>query len=158
MHKRHGEHPFSFRISFNVPDLEALRGKKACEEKFLNVAFSVSQHGLVISIPGRDKSWTHPPLLVLFPCNYDHLSFNESQFVIVVSLAVVDSLHPAGFAFSLDTQIASLSSFLNFLKTSSSQNLIKEIGHIKQGQHIKAVQNRSLIQTIPTKSEIKMDE
>lgn len=59
VHKRHGEHPFSFRISFNVPD---------------------------------------PPLLVLFSCDYDHLSFHKSQLVVVVGLAVVDRLHPAGLA------------------------------------------------------------
>lgn len=58
-----------------------------------------------IRIPGEFSSIearTHPPLLVLFSCNYDHLSFNESQLVVVVSLAVVDRLHPASFALPLE--------------------------------------------------------
>lgn len=59
VHKRHGEHPLSFRLSFNVPD---------------------------------------PPLLVLFPCDYDHLSFHKGQLVVIICLAVIDRLHPAGFA------------------------------------------------------------
>lgn len=47
---------------------------------------------------------TYPPLLVLFSCDYDHLSLHEGQFVVVVSLAVVDGLHPAGFALALHTE------------------------------------------------------
>lgn len=46
---------------------------------------------------------THPPLLVLFSCHYDHLSFGKSQLVVVVGLAVVDGLHPAGFGLTLQT-------------------------------------------------------
>lgn len=38
-----------------------------------------------------------PPLLVLFSCNYNHLSLNKRQLVVIVGLAVVDRLHPAGF-------------------------------------------------------------
>lgn len=55
-------------------------------------------------VPGGGAGKTHPPLLVLFSCNYDHLSFNKSQLVVVVGLAVVDGLHPAGFGLPLDTQ------------------------------------------------------
>lgn len=55
-------------------------------------------------VPGEGSVRTHPPLLVLFSCNYDHLSFHKGQLVVVVGLAVVDGLHASGFGLTLDTQ------------------------------------------------------
>lgn len=47
---------------------------------------------------------TYPPLLVLLSGDYDHLSLHEGQFVVVVSLAVVDGLHSAGLALALNSR------------------------------------------------------
>lgn len=62
-------------------------------------------------LPGeavRRWSWTHPPLLVLFSCNYNHFSFDEGQLVVVVRLAVIDRLHAPGFALPLHVQTLSV--------------------------------------------------
>lgn len=100
MHKRHWEHPLSVWISFNVPDLEAEKRENNVYEETKGALCSV----LVSTrrVPGRGTVKTHPPLLVLFSCNYDHLSFDKSQLVVVVGLAVVDGLHTAGFGLTLD--------------------------------------------------------
>lgn len=100
MHERHWEHPLSVWISFDVPDLEAEKGENVRKERGRGAAFQ----GVPGGLPGGGTGKTHPPLLVLFSCNYDHLSFDKSQLVVVVGLAVVDGLHPAGFGLPLDTQ------------------------------------------------------
>lgn len=41
----------------------------------------------------------NPPLLVLFPCDDDHLSLDERKLIIVVCLAVVNGLHAPHFIF-----------------------------------------------------------
>lgn len=55
-------------------------------------------------VPGEGTARTHPPLLVLLSCHYDHLSFHKGQLVVVVGLAVVDGLHASGFGLTLDRQ------------------------------------------------------
>lgn len=85
-----------------MPDLEAEEGGK-CEERKKGGGGAAFQ-GVPGGVPGGGTRKTHPPLLVLFSCNYDHLSFDKSQLVVVVGLAVVDGLHPAGFGLPLDTQ------------------------------------------------------
>lgn len=62
----------------------------------------VKRGGGGVALGPRGTVRTHPPLLVLFPCDYDHLSFHKGQLVVVVGLAVVDGLHPAGFGLTLD--------------------------------------------------------
>lgn len=59
------------------------------------------------TVPGEEALRTHPPLLVLFSCHYDHLSFHKGQLVVVVGLAVVDGLHASGFGLTLDRQKSS---------------------------------------------------
>lgn len=100
MHKRHWEHPLSVWISFDVPDLEAERGGEMTHVRKERGRWRSVSGG----VPGGGTGKTHPPLLVLFSCNYDHLSFDKSQLVVVVGLAVVDGLHPAGFGLPLDGQ------------------------------------------------------
>lgn len=75
----------------------------------------------------KQRCRTHPPLLVLLPCNDDHLSFDKCKFVVVVGLAVVDRLHPPGFILPLDTQEAKR---FQFESAVSMDEYVKDIRRI----------------------------
>lgn len=83
-----------------MPDLEAEKRDNNVYEETKGAPCSVVAS--TRRVPGGGTVRTHPPLLVLFSCNYDHLSFDKSQLVVVVGLAVVDGLHTAGFGLTLD--------------------------------------------------------
>lgn len=97
-----GNTPFLSGSPSMCPIWKQKRGKMTHvrKERGRGAAFQ----GVPGGVPGGGTGKTHPPLLVLFSCNYDHLSFDKSQLVVVVGLAVVDGLHPAGFGLPLETQ------------------------------------------------------
>lgn len=85
------------------PDLlQCARSGGKAKEYCVILFFSISLNCEMFKRYKMRLGHTHPPLLVLFPCYYNHLSFNKCQFVIIVSLAVVDRLHPPGFVLPLD--------------------------------------------------------
>lgn len=47
-------------------------------------------------------SVTYPPLLVLLSSDDDDFSLSEGQFIVVISLTVVDGFHPPDFTLHLE--------------------------------------------------------